>query len=154
MRSLALGRHSHAARSLRSLPLSLPLRPRSRSAQLARRQSPRETLPSLRRQAERLGHTPSRHGHGLSGLAHNAPHAVNLDLDLALDQHDHGYTVQVRSRVKCFGVALEQRQGLGSNRGFDDRSPDPDRGRRRLEGHPLPVRAPAAGDKAKGPPHQ
>jgi hypothetical protein len=69
-------------------------------------------LPGLGRQAERLGHASPTHRHSLSRLTDDASHAIDLDLYLALDQHDHRRLVRLIPRERRARLCVQQLQSL------------------------------------------
>jgi hypothetical protein len=145
LRSLTL--RSCTLRSLAWLSRALrprSLRPAAGSARLTRRQSTFQSPPGLGRQAEGLGHPSTRHRHGLSGFANDASHAAGLDLDLALDQHDHCGLVRVSREFRHPGFPGQQFDRLGPDRRLDNRAADADRRCRRAEGHAFPLGTPAS----------
>ena len=147
------------ALTLLALPLLTPPFPAAgrssaRSARLAGRQSARQALLGLGRQAEGFRHAPPPDSHGLPGLAHDAPLAINLDLDLALHEDNQRRLLRIVTGHRRATFAVQKVQSLRSHGGLDDGAAYPDRRRRRPEGDPLRFSAPAAGDKAEGSLHQ
>ena len=110
---LTLRRLTARALPVRSLSLrALPVRSAAGSCRLSRRQSACQPLPGLGRQAERLGHAPPAHRHSLSRLTDDASHAIDLDLYLALDQHDHCRLVRLVPGERRPRLCVQQLQSL------------------------------------------